>query len=1018
LTLSEQLAGYGQDNVFRGSPWAMSIEGQVMRSVYGMRSNSAVANWKAAMRWGIGWLLLVGLGAATGQRIDELPTGKALTPAAAAGSTFQYLNPHNPLAPDLTVNGAAAVAVSPDGSWLAIMTSGYNTFADPSGGFPPGLSTEYLFVFEIRETTPRQVQAFPIRTTLQGLSWAPSSRQLYVSGGTDDAVLEFTWDGGAFKVGRTFCLGHKKWVGGPPDALGGKGCGCAVSAVSVSPDGRRLLVANYMNDSVSLLDLGSGRMIAEQDLRPGVIDRTHRGRAGGSYPRAVAWISGSRAYAASERDREVIALSVGSASVAVASRTKVPGQPVALTANRSGSRLYVALDTSSQVGVIDTRHNNLIELIDVVAPPALFQNKKRLGGANTNAVTLTPDERILLISNGGENAIAVVKLGDRAAGPTDDHAKKVDRADREDESDDVSRVVGLIPTGWYPAGAATSKDGKTWFVVNGKSPTGPNISWCTEADRSRATCLPDKHAHTRYNSRITFAENDHIEQLEKGGFLTLPAPSPLELARLTKLVAHNNHMDEPDKTRGDEQTFLFLRDHIKHVIYIMKENRSYDQILGDLAGANGDPRLTLFPEKITPNHHAIARNFVTLDNTLVSGEGSIQGFMWTYSGQTNDHNERVEPLGYVGRASIDGYGSNRGINMGLATSEERHAQYASSPVDADILPGTHDVNAPDGPDGMGGLGTLWDLALRSKLSIRNYGLSPDPHNDLGGYDCVDHCQAQPLVHDAFHEGVRVYWPSKASLVPFSDPYFRPFMPAYPDFWRVKEWKREFDEFSRRGSLPNLMTMWLGNDHIGWFGQAIDGVNTPETQMADNDYALGIVLEAVAHSPFAKDTLVISIEDDAWDGWDHVEAHRTVALFAGPYVRQHAVVSTRYTTVNVLKTVEEILGIEPIGLNDALAFPMSDVFDSNAATWSYEAIVPDVLRSTELPLPAGDHVSTSVPAHSARYWTRLMSGQDFSGPDRINPATFNRALWRGVKRGMAFPGSSVRRDRRLNEGPGR
>ena len=970
-----------------------------MRFECRLKSDLAIPNWKRALCSGAGLLFLLAHSTTRGQSADVLPTGKALTPAAAAGSTFQYLNPHNPLAPGLTVNGAAAVAVSPDGRWLAILTSGYNTFADQAGTFPPELSTEYLFLFDIRENTPKQVRAFPIRTTLQGLSWAPSSHQVYVSGGTDDRVLEFITDGETFHPGRIFLLGHRTWVGGPPDALGGKGCGCAVSAVSVSPDGRLLLAANYMNDSASLIDLASGRVVAEQDLRPGIIDKAQRGRPGGSYPRAIAWISPIRAYIASERDREVIALSVRSNRITVMMRTKVTGQPVALAANRNGSRLYVALDTSSQVGVIDTDRNRLIEFIDVTAPAVLYQNKNRLGGADTNAVTLMPDQRVLLVSNGGENAIAVVKLGDKAAGES---SNRPDEADEEHDPEERSEVVGLIPTGWYPAGVATSLDGRRWFAVNGKSPTGPNVSWCTEADVSRPGCLPAKHAHTPYNSHITFAENAHIEQLEKGGFLALPAPSALELARLTKVVAHNNRMDAPDRFDANEETFSFLRSHIKHVIYIMKENRSYDQILGDLKGANGDPRLTLFPEKITPNHHAIARNFVALDNTLVSGEGSIQGFMWTYSGQTNDHDERVEPLGYVGRASIDGYGSNRGINMGLASSEERHAQFAPSPLDPDILPGTHDVNAPDGPDGMEGRGTLWDLALRNGLTIRNYGLSPDPHNDLSGYDCVDHCQVRPPVHDAFQEGVRVYWSSKASLIPFSDPYFRPFMPAYPDFWRVKEWKREFDEFSRTGTLPNLTMMWLGNDHIGWFGQAIDGVNTPETQMADNDYALGMVVDAVAHSPFAKNTLIVSIEDDAWDGWDHVEAHRTVALFAGAYVRNRAVVSTRYTTVNVLKTVEEVLGVSPIGLNDALASPMLDVFDRSAANWSYTSIVPDILRSTELPLPAGEHNSRSTPAHPARYWERAMAGQNFSGPDRTNPVTFNRALWRGLKGSMRYP----------------
>jgi DNA-binding beta-propeller fold protein YncE len=224
----------------------------------------------------------------------------------------------------------------------------------------------------------------------------------------------------------------------------------------------------------------------------------------------------------------------------------------------------------------------------------------------------------------------------------------------------------------------------------------------------------------------------------------------------------------------------------------------------------------------------------------------------------------------------------------------------------------------------------------------------------------------------------------------------------PDYVRVKEWKREFDEFVKRGSAPNLMLMIVQNDHFGAFDRAPYGVNTPETQMADNDYAVGMIVEAVANSPFAKDTLVVTIEDDASDGPDHVDAQRTVALVAGPYVRQHAVVSTRYTTVNIVKTIEEVLGIGPIGLNDALAAPMSDIFDVHQADWSYKAIVPNVLRSTQLPLPADDHAQIEYPKHSAAYWVKATAGQDFSAPDRLDDSSFNRALWRGLKGAEPYP----------------
>jgi hypothetical protein len=210
-----------------------------------------------------------------------------------------------------------------------------------------------------------------------------------------------------------------------------------------------------------------------------------------------------------------------------------------------------------------------------------------------------------------------------------------------------------------------------------------------------------------------------------------------------------------------------------------------------------------------------------------------------------------------------------------------------------------------------------------------------------------------------------------------------------------------------------MLIQLGNDHLGAFDIAIDGVNTPETQMGDNDYALGQIVEAVSKSPFASETLIVSIEDDTWDGPDHVNAFRSVALLAGPYVRQHALVSTRYTTVSIVKTIEEILGLEPIGLNDDLAAPMSDVFDPAASSWSYRGVIPEMLRSTQLPLPPAEHACIVTPKHSNAYWAKAMAGQDFSGVDRADPLTFNRALWRGLKGAVPYPTLRTQSDLRAN-----
>lgn len=958
-------------------------------------------------------LLLVAAAAAQEVSPIETPTGKTITPTAATGATLQDLDPEFAQAPGARADGPASLAISPDGRKLAVLAGGYNKFADGEGRMPSELSNDLLFIFDITGTQPRQVQSIPVHASFVGLVWGKASDRLFVSGGIDDTVRSFVQKGSTFVAAPEIHLGHRSWNGPDGEAVRKtlssgicSGCKPEVGGLAMNPDGSLLLVANVTNDSVSLADIASGKVISEQDLRPGVIDPAHRGEPGGTYPRAVVWTSASRAYVASERDREVIALEVTHGKLHVLRRLPVQGQPVALLANHSGSRLYVALDTTSQVAVLDTIHGRHIETIDVVAPREIFDNANKLGGANTNALALMPDERTLLVSNGGENAIAVVALGVDAQ-----DSRKRRQASDQDADDDVpeeahSKVVGLLPTGWYPSAIGISRDGGRFYVVNGKTPTGPNGSWCEQIDPVTQVCRPS--TPLRYDSGgkkggypLLFAVNQHLQQLEKATLQTFPSPSPLELARLTKQVARNNHFDESDKTAADEKLFAFLRAHIKHVLYIMKENRAYDEILGDLEVGNGERRFALFPEAITPNHHAIARNFVDLDNTLVSGEGSPQGWTWTYAAQDTDYNERNEPHLYADRGIIDAYGNNRGINVGLATSAERHAESPSSPIDPDILPGIHDVNAPDGPHGKAGQGYIWDAALAKGLTVRNWGLAPSSQANVARSFLIENSSRYPIAHDPFAHRYQVMWTTKTALMPYTDPYFYPGSNVVPDYWRVQEWKREFAEFSTQHSAPSLMVMWLAGDHTSFFDKAIDGVNTPDTQLADNDYALGQIVEAVANSSFANDTLIVSIEDDAWDGPDHVDSHRTVCLFSGPYVRQHAVVSTRYTTISVVKTIEEILGIGPIGLNDTLAAPMSDVFDPHQENWSYKAIVPDVLRSTKLPLPPDAHAKIAYPRHSAKYWARATADQDFSGPDRLSP-TFSRELWRGLKGNTPYP----------------
>jgi DNA-binding beta-propeller fold protein YncE len=247
--------------------------------------------------------------------------------------------------------------------------------------------------------------------------------------------------------------------------------------------------------------------------------------------------------------------------------------------------------------------------------------------------------------------------------------------------------------------------------------------------------------------------------------------------------------------------------------------------------------------------------------------------------------------------------------------------------------------------------------------------------------------------------MRVATATKANLQQVTDPYFRGFDQRFPDYWRFKEWEREFDGFVAHDNLPSLELVRLPHDHLGLFDEAVDGVNTVETEIADNDYAVGLLVEKVARSKYAKNTLIFVIEDDAQNGPDHVDAHRSLALVAGPYVKQRALISKRFNTVVLLRTMEEVLGIKPLGLNDALQPPMSEVFSTQQATWNYKARVPAILRSTQLPLPAATAEKTLGPvasSHDAAYWAGKTKNFDFSAEDKLDSESFNLVLWKGLK----------------------
>jgi YVTN family beta-propeller protein len=671
----------------------------------------------------------------------------------------------------------------------------------------------------------------------------------------------------------------------------------AVDVSECPATGTRLLVANFENDSVSVIDLTKRAPLGEVDLRPGKVDPLQQGVAGGEFPFWVAIKGDGKAYVSSQRDREVVVLDLSTTLPTVVGRIAVGGQPNKMIFNRAQTQLYVANDNSDTVAVIDTATDQVLEEISTTAPHNVtLSNIDDFKGSNPNSLALSPDERTLFVTSGGTNSLAVIRLWhdeDR------DRRKDDDEEEEEEEEHWHSQMIGLIPTGWYPNAVSINKHGSVLYVVNGKSNAGPNPGAC------RDTLSIEPGALDPCTGR-----NLYIWQLTKAGFLSMRVPSAVELAKLTWQVAENNNFPAAASHQKDHAMMAFLRDRIKHVIYIVKENRTYDQVLGDLDVGNGDPNLALFPEPITPNHHALARTYVTLDNFLVSGGVSGDGWNWSSAARATDYTEKTVPVNYAGRGlTYDWEGTTRNINVALASVEERQAAMPYTPDDPDLLPGRADVAAPDAPKGEAGAGYLWDAAFRKGLTVRNCGF----FGDLTRYFLpADDPEFIRVVRNPFELGQVQFYPAKVSLRSVSDPYFRGFDQKNADFWLFKEWEREFDQDVKNGNLPTLQLVRFPHDHFGDFAAAIDDVNTPATQMADNDYAVGLLVEIVSKSPYKDSTLIFVIEDDAQDGGDHVDAHRSAAYIVGPYVRQGVVVSTAYNIVSMIRTSKTSWAVSPWG----------------------------------------------------------------------------------------------------------
>jgi len=990
-------------------------------------------NYKRLTDSTIGWaiaLVSIGTPVQAQPSIQYLPNmGQQITPLAPQNSRFEPLNPGGGAVPDnpaWLAGQAVTSVVSPDKSTLLILTSGFNRFYTADNATPPWSvadSNEYVFIYDISMRTPLKKQVVAVPNTYHGIVFDPSGKAFYVAGAADDSLHIYVLNSKAVwaeAASSPVALNHINPVFGvrlgvglnivPNDSLAinsSVGVGPCAAGVAISKDGLIMVVTNYYNDSISVLTGGLGKWslaVSNFDLRPGKIapnDPSQVGKPGGEYPFWAA-VTGDgttakpyTAYVSSIRDREVDVVDLSGAPT-LTTRISVKGQPNKMTLNAAQTLLFVAADQSDTVEIINIdptsgniKKNTIVESIPVIAPmlpDSLAQYKDRNKGANPNSVALSPDETQLYVTDGNLNCISVISLSGVNSG-----------------NYGVDKVIGLIPTGWYPNSASlvsfpAPNPAVYAFVVNAKSPTGGNPGWCYGG-------------YGPANSPNCFVTNSYNPQLTKAGFQSFPIPGTSQLATLTAQVATNNRFSYT-VSESDATVMATVRKAIKHVVFIIRENRTYDQILGDLEVGNGDPDLAMFGASVTPNAHQLARQFVTLDNFMDTAEVSYDGWLWTTAAQAPDVVQHQYPVTYAYRAlSLDADGDLRNVNVAIPALADRIKANPFTANDPDVLPGQVNTAAPDGPDNEVNTGYLWSAAMRAGLTVRNYGF----FIDCTLYSTTAH--AIPVLRYPASTGTPVAVPSNAELAPFTDPYFRGFDNSLPDYYRYQEWAREFDQLPARrqgdvvlrspAAFPSLSLVRFMHDHTGnWTSPPLDGVNTPELMVADNDYAVGLLIQKVARSEYANSTLIFVVEDDAQDGGDHVDSHRSVAFVVGPYVKQGAVVSTPYNTLNFLRTIEEVLGLPPMNLNDALARPMADIFDTTSPTprpWTFTATPAPRLFSTGLPLfprPAGLNVPKST--HNAKYWAHATKGMDFSREDNVDSKQYNLILWKGIMGDKPYP----------------
>ncbi len=763
------------------------------------------------------------------------------------------------------------LSVSPDGRIVVAVNSGF---------LPHGLT-----IFDAR--THKQLQHIDLKSTWLGMAWSPDGRTLYVSGGNAaglrnkanpaTAIYEFSYadaclsDKPTAELRETIDPKQVWWSG-----------------VAYLPARHWLYAANRGTgtgpSNVVVFDTKTREIVTRIPVETTPYQTLMS--PDGKHLFVSNWSSESVSVIDTSMNKVVRTLQVG-----------VNPNDMKLS---SDGRLFVACSNDNTVFVIDTRTLQVIERLSTTLTPFAPE------GATPDALTIDNTRKLLYIANADNNSVAVAHIENRAH----------------------STIVGFIPTGWYPSALALADNDRTLFIANGKgdgghaNPKGPHSPLASGQN---------------YNN---LGMDQYIGAIQTGSLEALPVANlKIELPQWTHEVMENTPYNDSllsEARPAKEPTIIPQRvgesSPIQHIIYIIKENRTYDQVFGDLPNANGDPALTLFGEKVTPNQHALAKEYVTLDNLYCDGEVSWPGHSWSTSAYTTDFNQKQWPATYAGR------------------SRSSYDVRAEIPV----------------------AGHLWDIAKRKGLTYRSYGELAD-HRSSDGKTVEPNPGSEGLVgHIAKDYGVGPT-PSGGDLVVRDTERIAVFLREF------KEYEANFDSPDAEKRLPNFVFMATPEDHTrgatpGWY--------TPQAMVANNDYVIGKIVDVVSHSRYWPNTAIFIIEDDAQDGADHVDARRTVGLVISPYVKRGIVDSTLYSTSSMLRSMELLLGMPPMSQYDAAAMPMYASFGATPVATPFDVIQP-----------LTDVNAKNTPES---YGAKESSKMDLSDVDRAPMHALNEIIWKSIK----------------------